>query len=310
MLRARRRHPRLSLVGPLRRAALLAGVLSSTSVLAQTQDDRFPFLAQRVAVIPAQSEVSTPSAVATVIPFPAPSPLRAVRATAHAPMPRAAERAVASVPMPRPAPRALALSAAGPQPVAAPEPLAPFRIAYAAQAPGDELPFAWPIRQTAPEPTPVDTAPRPPAPIPDRTAVPQLEPRYHVRRVPISPPDLVILIENKAIKHGVPLALAHAVVRVESNFDPRLTGPGTTIGLMQIKHPTARAMGFAGTAQDLLEPETNLEWGMRYLARAYRLAKGDVCGTVMRYQGGLHATQMSAAAIPYCGKVKTLMAMR
>ena len=165
------------------------------------------------------------------------------------------------------------------------------------------------MRQTVLD-APVDTAPRPPAPIPDRTAVPQLEPRYHVRRVPISPAELVVLIENKAIKHGVPLALAHAVVRVESNFDPRLTGRGTTIGLMQIKHPTAQAMGFTGTAQDLLEPETNLEWGMRYLARAHRLAKGDICGTVMRYQGGLQATRMSAAAIPYCGKVKTLMAMR
>jgi soluble lytic murein transglycosylase-like protein len=200
------------------------------------------------------------------------------------------------------------MPAIAPQPIAA-APAAPVRIAYAAQDPGAELPFVWPMRPTMPAPV-VDTAPRPPAPIPDRTAVPQLEPRYHVRRVPISPAELVVLIENKAIKHGVPLALAHAVVRVESNFDPRLTGRGTTIGLMQIKHPTAQAMGFTGTAQDLLEPETNLEWGMRYLARAYRLANGDICGTVMRYQGGLQATQMSAAAIPYCGKVKTLMAMR
>jgi soluble lytic murein transglycosylase-like protein len=213
--------------------------------------------------------------------------------------------------MPRAAPRASAPPAAiaRPTPAAELEPATSMRIAYAAQIPGADLPFSWPLRQPVSE-FPVDTTPRPPAPIPDRTAVPQLEPRYHVRRVPISPADLVVLIENKATKHGVPLALAHAVVRVESNFDPRLTGRGTTIGLMQIKHPTAQAMGFTGTAQDLIEPETNLEWGMRYLARAHRLAKGDVCGTVMRYQGGLQATQMSAAAIPYCGKVKTLMAMR
>jgi soluble lytic murein transglycosylase-like protein len=298
MLRARRRHSRLSLAGTLRRAALLAGVLSSSSALAQTHDDRFPFLAQRAALMPAQSTAPSPSVTLALVPFPVPAPPRAGRALAAVPMPRAAPRASAP-------PAAIAR----PTPAAELEPATSMRIAYAAQIPGADLPFSWPLRQPVSE-FPVDTTPRPPAPIPDRTAVPQLEPRYHVRRVPISPADLVVLIENKATKHGVPLALAHAVVRVESNFDPRLTGRGTTIGLMQIKHPTAQAMGFTGTAQDLIEPETNLEWGMRYLARAHRLAKGDVCGTVMRYQGGLQATQMSAAAIPYCGKVKTLMAMR
>jgi soluble lytic murein transglycosylase-like protein len=299
MLRADRRHSRLSLGRTLQRSALLAGVLSSSGALAQTHDDRFPFLAQRAAPPSMQSAAPVVSAVpAAVVPFPVPSPLRAARAPADVPMPRAAPSRTS-------APAVVAV----PQPAAQPDPVAPVRVAYAAHSGDADLPFSWLMRQTVSEPQ-VDTTPRPPAPIPDRTAVPQLEPRYHVRRVPISPAELVVLIENKAIKHGVPLALAHAVVRVESNFDPRLTGRGTTIGLMQIKHPTAQAMGFTGTAQDLLEPETNLEWGMRYLARAHRLAKGDVCGTVMRYQGGLQATRMSAAAIPYCGKVKTLMAMR
>jgi soluble lytic murein transglycosylase-like protein len=308
MLRARRRLSRLSLAGTLQRSALLAGVLSSSAALAQTHDERFPFLAVRTAMaVETAAPAPAPSVAvaAAVIPLPVPSPLRA-------------GRALAAVPIPRVAPRAPAAPMVATKPSAEPERTTPVRVAYAAQPADGDSPFSWLMRRTTSEPTVeaasrhpyVDFVPRPPAPIPDRTAVPQLEPRYHVRRVPISPADLVVMIENKAIKHGVPLALAHAVVRVESNFDPRLTGPGTTIGLMQIKHPTAQAMGFTGTAQDLLEPETNLEWGMRYLARAHRLAKGDICGTVMRYQGGLQATQMSAAAIPYCGRVKTLMAMR
>ena len=306
MLRARRRLSRLTLAGTLQRSALLAAVLSSSTTLAQTQDEHFPFPAFRTAMaVETTAPAPSVAVAAAVIPFPMPSPLRA-------------GRGLAAVPMPRAAPRAPAAPMVAAKPSAGPERTTPVRIAYAAQAAESDLPFSGLMRQTTSEP-PVDAAvrhpyvdvvPRPPAPIPDRTAVPQLEPRYHVRRVPISPADLVVMIENKAIKHGVPLALAHAVVRVESNFDPRLTGPGITIGLMQIKHSTAQAMGFTGTAQDLLEPETNLEWGMRYLARAHRLAKGNICGTVMRYQGGLQATQMSAAAIPYCGKVKTLMAMR
>jgi soluble lytic murein transglycosylase-like protein len=306
MLRARRRLSHLTLAGTLRRTALLAGVLSSSTALAQTQGERFPSPAVRTAMA-VESTAPAPNAAvaAAVIPLPVPSPLRA-------------GRGLAAVPMPRVAPRAPATPNVAAKPSAEPERTTPVRVAYAAQPAEGDLPFSGLMRQTASEPAAdaasrqpyVDVVPRPPAPIPDRTAVPQLEPRYHVRRVPISPADLMVMIENKAIKHGVPLALAHAVVRVESNFDPRLTGRGITIGLMQLKHPTAQAMGFTGTAQDLLEPETNLEWGMRYLARAHRLAKGDICGTVMRYQGGLQATQMSAAAIPYCGKVKTLMAMR
>jgi soluble lytic murein transglycosylase-like protein len=306
MLRARGRLSRLSLAGTLRRSALLAGMLSSSAALAQTHDERYPFLAVRTAMA-VETTAPAPSAAiaAAVIPMPVPSPLRT-------------GRALAAVPTPRVAPRAAAAPVVAAKPSAESERTTPVRVAYAAQPVDGDSPFSWLMRHTTSEPPVeaasrqpyIDVAPRPPAPIPDRTAVPQLEPRYHVRRVPISPADLVVMIENKAIKHGVPLALAHAVVRVESNFDPRLTGPGTTIGLMQIKHPTAQAMGFTGTAQELLEPETNLEWGMRYLARAHRLAKGDICGTVMRYQGGLQATQMSAAAIPYCGKVKTLMAMR
>ncbi|MBN8919691.1 MAG: transglycosylase SLT domain-containing protein, partial [Rhizobiales bacterium] len=48
------------------------------------------------------------------------------------------------------------------------------------------------------------------------------------------------MVTAAAQKHGVPLALAHAVVRVESNYKPHLIGRGATYGLMQIKYPTAR----------------------------------------------------------------------
>ena len=129
--------------------------------------------------------------------------------------------------------------------------------------------------------------------------------RPHARRVPN---DLAALIAAKAHKHHVPVALAHAVVTVESNYNPHVTGRGATIGLMQIKHPTARSMGFGGTVKELYEPGNNLEYGMRYLSAAHRLAKGDVCGTIMRYQGGLRALRMSPEASVYCTRVRKLLA--
>jgi soluble lytic murein transglycosylase-like protein len=119
--------------------------------------------------------------------------------------------------------------------------------------------------------------------------------------------DLAALIAAKAHKHGVPVALAHAVVTVESNYNPRAVG-GSALGLMQIKHATAQGLGFTGTREQLFDPATNLEWGMRYLSGARKLAKGDLCGTVLRYQAGHRAVSMTQAASEYCVKVKHVMA--
>lgn len=120
--------------------------------------------------------------------------------------------------------------------------------------------------------------------------------------------DIPALVTATARKHGVPVELAHAIVRVESNYRPNVIGKGPTFGLMQIKYPTARGMGFPGKPKDLLDPQTNLEWGMRYLATARKLARGDLCGTVLRYQGGHYAQRMTSAASIYCMKVKRFLA--
>lgn len=119
---------------------------------------------------------------------------------------------------------------------------------------------------------------------------------------------LVALVDREARANGVPVALARAVVRIESNWNTHLTGRAGEVGLMQIKHQTARGVGYGGSRAALYEPATNIKFGMRYLAGAYRLAGGDTCGTVMRYQGGHGATRMSSAARTYCGKARTIMA--
>lgn len=120
--------------------------------------------------------------------------------------------------------------------------------------------------------------------------------------------NLVALVDKEAKANGVPVALARAVVRIESNWNVRTTGRAGEVGLMQIKHPTAQGIGYRGTRAALYDPATNIKWGMRYLAGAYQLAGGDTCGTVMRYQGGHGATRMSSIARTYCGKAQTIMA--
>lgn len=116
------------------------------------------------------------------------------------------------------------------------------------------------------------------------------------------------IVDREARANGIPVALARAVVRIESNWNAGLTGGAGEVGLMQIKHPTAKGMGYEGSRAALYDPATNVKWGMRYLAGAYRLAGGDTCGTVMRYQGGHGAKRMSNAARTYCSKARTIMA--
>ena len=116
------------------------------------------------------------------------------------------------------------------------------------------------------------------------------------------------LIAEQASANNVPLSLAHAVVRVESNYNPGMRGSAGEIGLMQVKLQTARGMGYRGSAKGLYDPATNIRYGMMYLGKACQLAGGDLCGTILKYNGGHGATRMSSGPLRYCGKVKQIIA--
>jgi soluble lytic murein transglycosylase-like protein len=122
-----------------------------------------------------------------------------------------------------------------------------------------------------------------------------------------APAHLKARVAHHAAQHGVPFSIADAVVRVESRYNPRASNAGN-FGLMQIRHQTARGVGYSGSAAGLLDAETNIRYGMVYLAMAYKAARGDTCGTVMRYQSGLGATQMNGANRAYCAKVRSYVA--
>ena len=124
----------------------------------------------------------------------------------------------------------------------------------------------------------------------------------------ITKDDYATLIRKAAAKHGVPVNIAKAVVQVESNFNPRARGSAGEVGLMQIKPATARGIGYRGSTKALYDPETNLEWGMRYLAGAHQRAGGDVCGTILRYNAGHYAKRMNPVSKRYCSKVKQILA--
>ncbi len=115
------------------------------------------------------------------------------------------------------------------------------------------------------------------------------------------------LVGKHARAAGVPVKLALAVVQVESNFNPRARGQAGEVGLMQIKPATARLIGYRGSVKALYNPDTNLAWGMKYLAEAHRRGGGSVCGTILKYNGGHYAKRMNKTSARYCGKVKLIM---
>ena len=146
-------------------------------------------------------------------------------------------------------------------------------------------------READPAPTPTETADAQPAAGPVESAAPTIRD----------------LISKHARAAGVPEKLATAVVKIESRFNPRARG-GSALGLMQIKYDTARSMGYAGGVTALLTPETNLQFGMKVLADAYRASNGDLCMTLARYQSGHRVTHTSAANRAYCARARSYMA--
>src|ERR1700759_2924520 len=96
------------------------------------------------------------------------------------------------------------------------------------------------------------------------------------------------MIARHAHTNLVPEVLVHRLIVRESKYNPELIGHGGTIGLMQIKLATARGVGYTGDAESLRDPETNLKYGVKYLAGAYRAADGDYDRAVRYFAGGYY----------------------
>ena len=117
------------------------------------------------------------------------------------------------------------------------------------------------------------------------------------------------LIDHYAVLHGVSVSLAQAVILVESNYRPYALGKAGEVGLMQIKTATARMMGYAGSATGLFDPETNIKYGIKYLAKSQKLGDGTTCGTILKYNAGHAAKRMNPVSLDYCSKVKRHIAL-
>ena len=116
------------------------------------------------------------------------------------------------------------------------------------------------------------------------------------------------LVEKETRNTGLPADVADAVVRVESDYNPYTIGSVGEIGLMQIRPETAAMLGFRGSAEELAKPETNIHYGVIYLSKAWRLADGDLCRTLMKYRAGHGEEVMTPRSLRYCDRARSHLA--
>jgi soluble lytic murein transglycosylase-like protein len=109
----------------------------------------------------------------------------------------------------------------------------------------------------------------------------------------LSPDAIRALVDRVAARVGLDLRLAHAVVNVESRYEPLAVSPKGAMGLMQIMPVIARTYHVT----DPFDPERNLEAGMRHLQGL--LKKYDTSRALAAYNAGESAVVRYGAVPPY-----------
>lgn len=99
------------------------------------------------------------------------------------------------------------------------------------------------------------------------------------------PADLTALVYDVALREGVDPELAFRMVNLESGFNARAKSRANAYGLAQVQLATARFYEPQITVEQLYEPETNLEIGLRYF-RDLLETYGDVRLALLAYNRG------------------------
>lgn len=126
-----------------------------------------------------------------------------------------------------------------------------------------------------------------PAPLPEAT-------RPIAKYLP--PVDLPYQAEVLAAAQasGLEPALIHAVIRVESAYNPTAVSPMGAVGLMQLMPDTAKRYGVKNSR----DPTENIRGGTEYLVELKRMFDGDLNLVLAAYNAGENAVLRYGRAIP------------
>jgi soluble lytic murein transglycosylase-like protein len=100
-------------------------------------------------------------------------------------------------------------------------------------------------------------------------------------------------IRQACALYQIPEALVRAVIKVESDYDPRAISVSGARGLMQLMPETAERM----QVRDIHDPRENIFGGVRLLRILANTFNGDLVLTVAAYNAGPNAV-MNAGGVP------------
>ncbi|MFO1032543.1 MAG: transglycosylase SLT domain-containing protein [Hyphomicrobiales bacterium] len=111
------------------------------------------------------------------------------------------------------------------------------------------------------------------------------------------PSRMINMISAAAPQYGVPAWFALRIAKIESNYNPRARGSRGELGLFQLKCATAGEVGFRGNCSDLLDPATNIRYGLKHLALAIKKSNGNLQLAASKHNGGLSRKTLVASYV-------------
>ncbi|MCK9419253.1 MAG: lytic transglycosylase domain-containing protein [Nitrospirae bacterium] len=109
------------------------------------------------------------------------------------------------------------------------------------------------------------------------------------------PSAYIDIINTACSRHGVDPALVHAVVKVESDFNPYALSRKGAMGLMQLMPQTALVMNVGNS----FNPHENIDGGVKYLRYLIDRYEGNLRLALAAYNSGETAVKKWGTIPPY-----------
>jgi hypothetical protein len=115
----------------------------------------------------------------------------------------------------------------------------------------------------------------------------RVQPPVKAGNASLPPPEISHLVEQTATRLRVDPQLVHAIIKVESEYDPKAVSRKGAMGLMQLIPKTAQRFG----VENPFDPKENIEGGVSYLKYLLGLYGGDLSLSLAAYNAGEGAVQ-------------------